>query len=276
MAGIILIIANIVFSYQGFTNEMFFERYKFEVDKVLLYKDYKRLITGNFLHVSWLHLIFNMIALYAFSGAVIANLGVFRFLIVYFGSMIGGDLLALFVHRNHPDYSSVGASGAISGLIFASIAVFPGMGMGLFLIPISIPAWIFGLLFIAYSIYGIKSQNYNIGHEAHLGGALVGMLIALLFEPAAFAQNYLVILLILLPSLAFIYLILTRPHILLIDNLYFKTHSDFYSIDHQYNYEKQSRQEELDMILDKISRKGMRSLSRSEKQKLKEYSRDAH
>src|SRR5215203_3603699 len=97
--GLILIIANIVFSYKGFTNESFFEGYKFQVDRILINKDYKRLFTSGFLHVSWTHLIFNMISLYAFSGLIESNLGGLKFLIIYFASLVGGDLLSLFVHR---------------------------------------------------------------------------------------------------------------------------------------------------------------------------------
>jgi len=157
--ALIILVVNVVFSYKGFTNEQFFDRYKFEVDKILINKDYKRLITSGFLHVSWMHLIVNMISLMLFSGSVEGYLGGLKFLIVYVASLIGGDLFTLLVHKNHGDYTSVGASGAVCGIIFASIALFPGMSVGLFVLPISIPGWLFGILFVLYSIYGIKSQN---------------------------------------------------------------------------------------------------------------------
>lgn len=271
--GFILIIANIAISYSGFINHSFFDGYKFEVDSILVKKDYKRLITSGFLHVGWVHLIFNMLSLYFFSGAIEDNLGGLNFLIIYFASLIGGDLLSLYIHRNHGNYSAVGASGAVSGIIFASIALFPGMGIGFFGLPFSIPAWLYGVLYIAFSIYGIRSNKDNIGHDAHLGGALIGMLVALLIEPAAIAGNYLTILLIALPAIIFIYLIITRPQILLIDNFYFKTHKNHYSIDHQYNEARHHEQQEVDRILDKISRKGMSSLSKKEKEKLEAYSK---
>jgi len=271
--GIILIIANIVFSYKGFTNDAFFESYKFEVNRILINKDYKRLITSGFLHVGWTHLIFNMISLYVFSGLIEQTLGGIRFLIIYFVSLVGGNLFSLFIHRNHPDYSSVGASGAICGIIFASIALFPGVDIGFFGLPLSIPSWLYGILFIAFSIYGIKSNKNNIGHEVHLGGALIGMIVALIMEPSAFIVNYQTILIIAVPTIVFIYLIVTRPQILLVDNFYFKMHKDYYSIDHKYNEEKNNKQQEIDRILDKISKKGMDSLSRNEKEKLKEYSK---
>jgi membrane associated rhomboid family serine protease len=271
--GLIIIVVNVVISYKGLTNQIFFDNYKFEVDKILINKEYKRLISSGFLHVSWMHLIFNMLSLYAFSGLLESELGALQFLLIYFVSLVGGDLLALFVHRHHGDYSSVGASGAVCGVIFASIALFPGMGVGLFGLPFSIPSWLYGVIYIAYSIYGIKSRKSNIGHEAHLGGALVGMLLAVILQPQALVENYVTILIIALPTLAFIYLIITRPHILLIDNYFFRKHKTYYNIDEKYNEQKVNKQKELDKLLDKISRNGINSLSKKERQKLEEYSK---
>src|SRR5215213_4663240 len=103
IVGIILIIANVVFSYKGFTNQLFFESYMFEVDKILIKKDYKRIFSSGFLHVSWTHLIFNMISLLAFSGLIESALGGFKFLLIYFVSLAGGNLFSLLIHRNHGD-----------------------------------------------------------------------------------------------------------------------------------------------------------------------------
>ncbi len=270
---ILLIIANIIVSYRGFKSKSFFDTYKFEVDKILLDKDYKRLVTSGFLHVNRTHLIFNMFSLYLFSGLVESTLGGLKFLIIYFVSLVGGNLFTLFIHRNHGDYNSAGASGAICGVIFASIALFPGMEVGFFGLPFAIPGWVYGVLYVLYSIYGIKSRKDNIGHEAHLGGALIGMLIALLLVPSAFPENYITILLIAVPAAVFIYVIVTRPHLLLIDNFYFKNHKHYYSIDHKYNEEKSLSQKEINKILDKINTKGINSLSRGEKEKLKQYSK---
>ncbi len=272
VVGLILIIANIAFSYKGFTNETFFDGYKFEVDKILINKDYKRLITSGFLHVSWIHLIFNMLSLYAFSIALEANLGELKFLIIYFASLIGGDLLSLYINRNHGDYTAVGASGAVCGIMFASIALFPDMEIGFFGLPFSIPSWLYAILYVCYSIYGIKSKKDNIGHDAHLGGALIGMAVALMIEPTAFLQNYLTILIITIPTIVFIYAIITKPHLLFVDNLYFKNHKNHYSIDHAYNEEKINQQKEIDKILDKINKKGMSSLTNKEREKLKQFS----
>ena len=267
-----IIVVTAIISYKGFTDTRFRNRLSFEVEKVLVYKEYKRLITSGFVHTGWLHLILNMLTLLVFSSAIEGYLGVLKFLLIYFGSLIGGNLLALFIHRNHGDYSSVGASGAVNGVIFASIALFPNMGIGFFLLPVSIPSWLYGLLFVGISIYAIRSKRDHVGHEAHLGGALTGMLIALIIEPAAMIRNYIPILVVILPTLGFLYFLVTRPHFLLIDN-YRGADRHFYSVDHKYNLNKAEREKDIDRILDKIKQKGMKSLTAKEKALLHEYSK---
>lgn len=271
MLGFILIVINVIVSYQGFNNQTFFDAYKFEVDAILKRKDYKRIITSGFLHVNWQHLVFNMFSLYVFSDSVELVLGGGMFLLIYFISLVGGDLLSLFVHKHHGDYSSVGASSAVSGIIFAAIALQPSMGVGMFFI--YIPGWLYGILFVAVSIYGIKSQKDNIGHEAHLGGALLGMLAAIACEPEVLRYNYTAILLITVPAIFFIYLIVTRPHILLVDNLFVKNNLPYYTIDQKYNAQKKLEAATIDAILDKINRHGINSLSKKEKDLLDNYSK---
>jgi len=271
ISGLLLILINVMVSYQGLKDHNFLERYAFRVDKILIEKEYKRLITSGFLHVSWPHLIFNMLTLYSFSYGLETTLGQTGFLSVYFGSLLGGSFFSLFIHRQHGDYSAVGASGAISGIVFACIALFPGMRIGFFGIPFYIPAWVYGLLYVLYSIYGIRSQKDNIGHEAHLGGGLIGLLIAIGMMPDTLFKNYVPILLILVPSCIFIYLIITRPSLLWIDNL-FQKQRQLYTLEDTYNIKKREKELELDLLLDKISKKGMDSLSKKEMDKLKQYS----
>lgn len=269
--GLVLIAINVAFSYKGLSDRVFFDQYKFEVNRILKYKEYRRLITSGFLHVSWLHLVLNMLSLFLFT-TFMGNLSGTSFLIIYFTSMIGGDLLALLIHRQHGDYTSVGASGAICGIIFSSIALFPDMKLYVFGI-LPLPGWLFGIIYVLYSIYGIRNKQDNIGHESHLGGALMGMIVAVLLEPAAFANNYTSILLITTPVIIFIYLMVARPQLLMLGNYYDTTRSSYYDVDDRYNEEKVNRQHELDRLLDKIGKSGIDSLSKKEKQRLDDLSR---
>src|SRR3954471_2455890 len=268
----LIVLANFIISFNGFNDRRFYNRLVFQVEKILAYKDYKRIVTSGFLHVNWWHLLFNMFTLYAFGGTLESSLGALQFVLIYFLSLIGGNLLSLFIHRQHGGYRSVGASGAIAGVIFAAIALFPGLNLSFFGIPLPIPAWLFGLVYILISIYGIRSRKDNVGHDAHLGGALLGMIVAILFHPEVLAQNYLAILIIGLPALIFLYVIITRPHFLLVDNYFFRNQEDFYSIDHKYNQERANKQKEIDRILEKIHKKGIKSLTRQERELLKRES----
>ncbi len=273
IASLLIIIANLVVSYQGFNNRMFFEDYKFNVDKILIRKEYLRLVSSGFLHANWMHFIFNMVSLFLFSALLENEIGPFFFLVIYFISLIGGNLFALYIHRNHGDYSAIGASGAVSGIIFASIALYPGLSIGFIILPFSIPSWIYGILFVAYSIYGMKTKRDNIGHEAHLGGAIIGLVTALLIQPSATSSNYITILLITIPTLVFIYLIITKPHILMTDSISLKKKNPPLNFEHKYNAQKVNEQKELDKLLDKISKKGIDKLSKKEKQRLEDFSK---
>jgi membrane associated rhomboid family serine protease len=269
--GLILIISNVVASYKGFKDYGFFYRYSFRVGEVTRDKEYKRLFTSGFLHVSWRHLIVNMIVLYLFSYRLEAVLGPMQFLVIYLASLVGGNLFAMFIHRNNPLYSAVGASGAISGLVFASIALFPGMQMGLLFIPIMLPSWVFGIGYMLYTLYGIKSQRDNIGHEAHLGGALIGMIVAIAMVPAVLVANTMPILLMFLPVLFFIYRVLTQPNYLPGTN-FSGSEWEYRNADDKFNAQRRARELEMNRLLDKINRWGMDSLTEAEKEKLEELS----
>ena len=263
---LLIIVSTCIISYRGFKDSNFFARYEFEVEKILLYKDYKRLVTAAFIHVGWQHLIFNMVALFFFSFGLESAMGPVKLLLLYFISEVGGNLLALLIHRNNPSYSSVGASGAINGIIFASIILFPSIHI------FFLPGWLFGLIYILYSVYGIRSQKDNIGHESHLGGALAGMLAAICFYPSIVSQNLVTIVLLVVPIIAFMIIIVKKPQLLFVDSLWFKNQYN-YTVDDRYNLHKINTQQEVDRILDKISKKGLNSLSRKEREVLEDYSK---
>lgn len=267
----ILILLNIIISYRGFKDRSFFDKYAFTINKVYTYKDYKLLITSGFLHVSWTHLIFNMFSLYLFSANIESTIGPINYLIIYTAGLLGGNLLSLFIHRYHVDYSSVGTSGAIFAIMFSAIAIFPGMKIGFFFLP-AFPGWLLGLIFVLVSIYGIRSRTNNIGHDAHLGGGLAGMLVALILYPSSIVVNTFAIAVVAVPAIAFILFIIYKPQALLIDNFFFKK-QHYLTVEDKYNLSKKNKQQDLDKLLEKIHQKGMNSLSKKEKEMLQEYSK---
>ena len=115
------------------------------------------------------------------------------------GLGLAGSLLALFFHKSEPYYSAVGASGAVTGVLYAAILLQPGMDLMLFFIPIPIKAYIVGIGYLLYSIYGMKSRMGNIGHTAHFGGAIGGYAITLLFKPDLLVTETLMVVLLAIP-----------------------------------------------------------------------------
>lgn len=271
--AIILITAYI--THKGLTEYDFKYKYLFNIDGILIRKEYIRLISSGFLHGDWRHFAFNMLSLYFFGNGLEQALGTSTYIAFYFLSLIGGNLLALYFHRNHGNYSALGASGAVSGIIFAAIALEPGMWIRLFFV-FPMPAWIYGIGYTLYTLYGITSQRDNIGHEAHLGGALTGILLSVIIFPEQIRNNPLPVLLILIPIGVFFYIVLKKPHLLIIGNIFGKssTGSGWRSVDDKYNENRKNKQEELDRLLDKISKKGMESLSKREKDRLHQLTKD--
>ena len=176
---IILLLATIAMSYYGFNNPTFFNRYKFNVGAVQK-GDYVRLVSSGFLHANWEHLIFNMISLYFFQDVIIGSMGNLLFLLIYFGSMLLGSVFSLYIYKKQPYYSTIGASGAVSGIIFAAIALYPTALSVNFL-----PGWLFGALYFGYSVFMMfnPQQGDNLGHAAHLGGALFGLAVVIIYAP---------------------------------------------------------------------------------------------
>lgn len=198
LATIGILATNILVSLKGFNDLGFFDRYKFNIGAIQAgQKD--RMLTSGFLHVDFSHLFFNMFTLYFFAPVVIGWLGPIKFLIIYSISLFGGSLLALFHHRREPHYSAVGASGAVTGILYAAILLNPDMRLGILFIPFPFPAYVLGIAYLLYSMYGMKSRLGNIGHTAHFGGAIGGYLTTLLFMPQLLVTDTLIVALLALP-----------------------------------------------------------------------------
>jgi membrane associated rhomboid family serine protease len=198
LVTIIVIAANAIISYKGFKDYGFFERYKFNVGGIRRGEQI-RIFSSGFLHVDMAHLFFNMFTLYFFAPVVIYHLGTLYFLIIYVASLILGNLLSLYFHKEEFHYSAVGASGAVTGVLYAAILLEPSMQLGLLFIPLPIPAYVFGILYLLYSIYGMKKQIGNIGHDAHFGGAIGGYVATLILMPSLFKTDLLMVGLLAIP-----------------------------------------------------------------------------
>ncbi len=185
---IVIIVANVIMSFKGFDDRGFFEKFKFNVGSIRRGEQI-RMLSSGFLHADVTHLLFNMFTLYFFADAVIMKLGSFNFVIIYFASLIFGNLLSLYFHKDDYWYSAIGASGAVTGILYAAILLNPGMSLYMFFIPIPIPGYVFGIGYLLYSIYGMKKQIGNIGHDAHFGGAVGGYVVTLIMAPSLFKTD---------------------------------------------------------------------------------------
>jgi membrane associated rhomboid family serine protease len=184
---VIIIGANVVMSLKGFKDFSFFEKNKFNIGGIRR-GEQSRMISSGFLHVDERHLLFNMITLFFFSGIVINRLGQVKFAIIYLGSLIAGNLLSYSFNKDNYYYSAVGASGAVTGVIYSAILFDPWMKINFF-----IPGFVFGIGYLLYSIYGMKSNNDNIGHDAHFGGAIGGYVLTLVMAPSLLERSPLMV-----------------------------------------------------------------------------------
>ncbi|NHN24887.1 rhomboid family intramembrane serine protease [Flavobacterium jejuense] len=192
-------------SYKGFNDNDFFRKYEFHIGRIRSGEQI-RMITSGFLHLDFMHLLFNMFTLYFFAPIVLDYLGNIYFLYIYLGSMIAGSLLTLYMHKNDYSYRAIGASGAVTGIIYSSILLYPDLSLYFFFIPIPIPGYIFGIGYLLYSIYGMKAKRDNIGHTAHFGGAIGGYLITLIRQPSLFESNTKMVVLLTIPIVVLFYM----------------------------------------------------------------------
>ncbi|MDN3723650.1 rhomboid family intramembrane serine protease [Aequorivita sp. SDUM287046] len=198
IATIIIIAANVIISMKGFNDFSFFEKYKFNIAGIRRGEQI-RMFSSAFLHADFSHLLFNMLTLYFFAPVVIMSVGVTYFVIIYVASLLIGNLLSFYFHKDEYHYSAIGASGAVMGILYSAILFFPDMGLYLFFIPIPIPAWLFGMAYLLYSIYGMKKRLGNIGHDAHIGGAIGGYVLTLIFAPYLFQTSLWIVVLLAVP-----------------------------------------------------------------------------
>jgi len=178
-------------SVAAFSRPSLIDKLQFNASKIIHQNEYHRLITHGFVHANWEHLIVNMIVLLSFGRAIESNFYVFGrmanayFLLLYFGGMLASNIYALYRHRNNFYYNAVGASGAVSAVLFAAIFFEPWSKIYFFgLLPI--PGIVFAVLYLVYSYHMSQKQNDNVAHDAHFLGALFGFIYPILLNSSYF------------------------------------------------------------------------------------------
>ncbi len=182
-ATLAVLVATVAASMRGFGSPAFIGRWIFAPEAVLGAGQWERLVTSAFLHGGWAHLFFNMYTLWSFGRPLEIVYGAGPFLVIYFAAIIGGGLVSLALHRGDRRYRALGASGGVSGVIFAVIFLFPDVSIQLMFVPVGIPSWLFAIGFVVGSYWAMRRGLGNIGHDAHLGGALCGLAAAVALFP---------------------------------------------------------------------------------------------
>ena len=257
-------------SLLGFRYPELSDRLLFRPERILAQREWYRLLSSALIHVDWMHLFFNIVALYSFGETVEALHGPLVLLLIYWASVLGGSLLSLFLHRNH-DYSALGASGGVCGVMFASILLVPGMSIGTLFVPVRIPGPVFAAFYLAATFFALRRGVGNIGHDAHFGGAVVGLLLALAVDPQTCFESPILLGSALLFS-GFCLWVLARDPLGISDNVFSHGSTEHASNLRYQRYDDASartkEQDDIDRILDKIAETGMDSLSKKELEKL--------
>lgn len=189
----IIIAFTCIISFLAFNDRHLFVKLKHWPYEEMRYKEYYRWLTGGLLHANPMHLIFNMLTLYFFGlnveawfRAMYGTVGITLFVVFYLAAIVAASSATYFKYRNTPSFASIGASGAVAAVLFASILLDPMNQIMFIFLPIPIRAFIFGILYLWYSAYEAKRGADNIDHTAHYYGALFGFFFPLVLSPSLF------------------------------------------------------------------------------------------
>jgi membrane associated rhomboid family serine protease len=191
MITYLIIAFTCLISFMGFNNRYLFVKLKHWPYEEKRNGEHYRWLTGGLLHANYMHLIFNMLTLYFFGPFVeswflerFGSMGVSLYLLFYLAAIVAASSATFVKYKDSPGFASIGASGAVAAVLFASILINP-MGKIMFIfLPIPIRAFIFGILYLWYSAYEAKRGQDNIDHTAHYYGALFGFFCPIFLAPS--------------------------------------------------------------------------------------------
>lgn len=189
----IIFVFTIITSLYAFYDHSIYGKFMLHPYSVSRGQNVYTLITSGLVHADWMHLFFNMFTFYAFAFALESSMGSLRFGILYFLGLVLSDLPTVFKHKDHFNYNSLGASGAISAVLFSYILFNPMSKIYIMFIPIGIPAVVFGVLYLIYCAYASRNSRDHINHDAHFFGALTGLIFTIIFVPGIL-QNFITML----------------------------------------------------------------------------------
>lgn len=275
MLTILIILATAITSIIAFRKSSLQERLQLDPRQILAEKEWYRLFSVSLVHGSWGHLIFNLLSFYSFAVLLEKNNGSLALFQIYGSSLLGASLLTTWLHRHH-EYAGVGASGGIGGLILASIFIYPDTAIGFILLPIFIPGAVFAFFYLLITAVLIFRNSGRVAHDAHFGGAVTGLLLAWLYAPQQIREHLWLYLGFLIGCLAVLWILVFHPYLFAFKRFSIGTApyqpSERFQRYDEAKKRKEERQE-IDRILDKISAKGIDSLSRKERKLLEDSSK---
>jgi membrane associated rhomboid family serine protease len=186
LAALAILIVTIVVSVVGLSSPKVMERALLRPYRVARGTGYAGLLSSGFVHADVTHLTLNLITFYSFAFPLQRVIGTSRFTALYFSALLVSGIGTCFKHRDDPAYASLGASGAILGVLFAAIVYFPRQHLFILPFPIPIPAPLFAVIYLGYSVYSSRMAQGQINHDAHIFGALTGLAFVPLTDPATF------------------------------------------------------------------------------------------
>jgi membrane associated rhomboid family serine protease len=189
----VIFVFTIITSLYAFYDHSLYGKFMLHPYSVSKGQNIYTLITSGLVHADWMHLFFNMFTFYAFAFTLESLMGSWQFGLLYFLGLILSDLPTVFKHKDHFNYNSLGASGAISAVLFSYILFNPMSKIYIMFIPIGIPAVVFGILYLVYCAYASRNSRDHINHDAHFFGALTGLIFTIIFVPGIL-QNFITML----------------------------------------------------------------------------------